>query len=178
MKIAANAGGSFSGYSLPGDIPLAMNGIIGLDFDPLSIRLSDYSLDLPGLHSVADMEMQAEQDGKSLPSIRRLAVDINTPDISNLLKYIPENLTDKINNFSDFEGHLPLSANFILSAPYALDNFSGSNTRPDIPAFSLRAEVPEGELTLPLGGSKPLEISGIALKAILNIDPCTPRQAC
>lgn len=174
VRIAANAGGSFSGYSLPGDIPLAMNGIIGLDFDPLSIRLSDYSLDLPGLHSVADMEMQAEQDGKSLPSIRRLAVDINTPDISDLLKYIPENLTDKINNFSDFEGHLPLSANFILSAPYALDNFSGSNTRQDIPAFSLRAEVPEGELTLPLGGSKPLEISGIALKAIINIDPRTP----
>lgn len=146
-------------------IPMKMDANIALGFSPLTLTVTGCQADLADLRTLLDMSIIGDDN----IVVGKLNLDFSCQDVMAVTKFF--SFPDE-SKMKDIDGRLPLFATLKLDSPYEVKE--SKDAHPNLPAFSLSVNVPEGHVSYPITTGNSIDMKDIALQADMNIDPSNP----
>lgn len=146
-------------------VPLKIDADIALGFTPFTLTVTGCQANVADLKTLSDLTVIADDN----IVIGKLNLDVSCPDVMAVTDFFAFPDESSLNGI---DGMLPLFATLKLDAPYEVA--TRSEGRPELPAFSLSVNVPQGNVSYPVKPGNPIHMNAIALQADVNIDPSNP----
>lgn len=145
-----------SGLQILKGFPFDLSGDIHLRFNPFGVDLSNYGINIGGIHSELTMSMGMGEN----PRINNLTYHISSLSLMNLLESLPK---EYIPNMQGIRADIDISARAKFNSPW---NFS-SETLPEI---EVDFDIPAGDITYYMTDSRsyPLSYSPISGKLLFD----------
>lgn len=151
---------NMDGKQLLSRFPINLHGNAGLDFNPMTVKLSDFNVDLGSLRGVTNLAMTVEGEQK----INSLDYKLNETPLSAILSLLPEGMV-KWPAALTADPEIELNAR--LTAPYSLDSDK-------LPSAKATLSIPAGELSYKETGLPMLNIGYSPIEANMNFDGKNP----
>lgn len=119
--------------------PFLFDGKVTLGFDPFSVKLSDYSIDLGDIKGKLSMSMGIGDN----PALNHFDYRISTLNLMTLINYLPEELRPDIAGLS---ASLPIEASARLTSPWSLSS-------ENLPSIAIQFNIPQGGMSYTLANS-------------------------
>lgn len=158
--IKGNLNLNMGGKQLLSNFPIHLHGMAGLAFSPMTVRLSDFNIDLGKLRGVTNLVMTVEGEQKIDSFDYKL---LETP-VSDILSLLPEGMV-KWPEALKADPEIGIEAR--LTAPYSLNSSR-------LPSAEASLSIPEGKLSYKEEGLPLLNIGYSPIEAKLKFDGAHP----